>query len=288
MQEINIKARAKINLALDIEKKRPDGYHEVATIMHSVSLFDNLYVKKVYKPDYLKLVSNLPWLPTDEKNLAYAAAKYLKEQYAIDVGIFMNLTKAIPVSAGLGGGSANCAAALKAVTKLFGLPLKDEDLIELGAKFGADVPFCVKGGAALATGFGEKLQTLKKMPFCYILLVKPPIIVSTEEIFTNFDISKVDKRPDIEQMVHHLQSRNLKGIAAGAINVLESVTAVRNPVINAIKEDLMELGALGAAMSGSGPTVFGIFDQRKRSDAAFEAIKSKYPEFNEIFLTKSM
>ncbi|MDR2167002.1 MAG: 4-(cytidine 5'-diphospho)-2-C-methyl-D-erythritol kinase [Clostridiales bacterium] len=287
MEEINIKAAAKINLALDIKNKRDDGYHEVATIMHSTALFDNLFIKKVYKPDYLKVVSNIVWLPTDDKNLAYRAAEYLKARFAVETGIFVNLTKNIPVSAGLGGGSANCAAALKGVRNLFKLPLTDADLAELGAKFGADVPFCVKGGAALATGIGEKLTPLRKLPFCHILLVKPPVIVSTEEVFRDFDPAKVKARPDIEKLVYFLENKDLSGLAANMVNVLESVTAAQNPIIYAIKEEIMALGALGAAMTGSGPTVFGIFERRESAERAMAVIKAKYPDFTEIFLTKS-
>ncbi|MCL2753085.1 MAG: 4-(cytidine 5'-diphospho)-2-C-methyl-D-erythritol kinase [Defluviitaleaceae bacterium] len=287
MEELIARARAKINLALDILGKREsDGYHEISTIMQTISLSDELHIKKIYKPDYLKLVTNIGWLATDERNLAYQAAEYLKTKYGIEEGIFIELHKVIPASAGMGGGSADCAAVLKGVRDLFKLPLTDEDLMRLGAKFGADVPFCVMGGTALATGIGEVLRPLPRLPICHIVVIKPPSIVSTQEVFSEFDLSKVAKRPDMEKILHYFHKQDLDGIAANMANALESVTEVKLPIISEIKEFLKAKGALGAMMTGSGPTVFAIFRSRGDAINAAKLAKEQYPDINEIFLTK--
>ena len=287
MEELNIKSEAKINLSLDILGKLENGYHEISTIMHTVELSDNIFIKKVYKKDYLKLITNIGWLPVDEKNLIFKAAKYVKEKFAIEEGIFLNLTKVIPVSAGLGGGSANCAATLKGIKKLFDLPLSLDELADLGAKFGADVPFCVHTGAALATGVGEIIKPLPKMPTSHIVIVKPPVIVSTEDIFGAYNDDKVKHRPDTEKLIYSLEKGDLIGICDSMENVLETVTAKKHPVINKLKTCLKEQGALGAMMSGSGPSVFGIFEDYKTAESALNAIKDKHPTYKEIFLTKS-
>jgi len=286
MQELYTKARAKINLALDILGKRNDGYHEISTIMQTLTLHDEIYIQKVYKPNYLKLVANHSWLPTDERNLVYQAADYLKNKYAIDEGIFIEIYKIIPASAGMAGGSADAAATLKGIRRLFDLPLTDDDLIKLGVKFGADVPFCIMGGMAHATGIGEILQPLPKMPFCYIVVIKPPAIISTQDVFADFNLSKVQKRPDMEKILHYIHKQDIAGIAENMGNVLESVTEKNHPIITDIKDFLMQQGALGAMMTGSGPTVFGIFSSKAKGQNAVNAAKTRYADINEIFLTK--
>jgi len=287
MEEITIKARAKINLALDISGKREDGYHEISTVMQTLSLFDTLEIKKIYKPNYgVKLVSNVGWLPVDEKNLVYKAATYLKEVFAIDTGVFINLTKVIPTSAGLGGGSADCAATLVAMRDLFDLPLTNQDLEELGAKFGADVPFCVSGGTSHATGFGELLKPLPQPPFAHVLLVKPPTIVSTEEIFGDFSMDRISQRPDIDKIISCIDQGDLEGMCREMGNVLETVTIPKYPELDEIKKVLIKQGAMGAMMSGSGSTIFGIFKRRGQMEQAAEFIKSSFTHINEIFLTK--
>jgi 4-diphosphocytidyl-2-C-methyl-D-erythritol kinase len=286
MEEIRIKARAKINLSLDITGKREDGYHEISTIMQTLSLHDSLHIKKIYKPDYLKVVSNLPWLPDDERNLAYLAAKYLKDRFNIAEGIFINIEKAIPASAGLAGGSADCAAALLGIRNLFALPLDDEELGRLSLQFGADVPFCVMRGCAHATGIGEVLEPLGPLPYMHIVLAKPTVIVSTGEVFQNFDIANMGKRPDTQRILHGIANRDLTEICAGMANVLESVTAKRHPIIGELKDFLIEQGAKAAMMTGSGPTVFGIFAGRKAAEEAAKALKSTYRGFSNIFVTR--
>jgi len=287
MHEIHVKARAKINLSLDITGKREDGYHEISTVMQTVALHDAMHIKKIYKPDYhLKVVSNLAWLPDDERNLAYRAAKYLKDRFDIAEGIFINIEKVIPASAGLGGGSADCAAALLGIRNLFKLPLTDDELCELSVQFGADVPFCVMRGCAHATGIGEILQPLPQLPYMHIVLAKPPVIVSTEEVFRDFDIDTVTKRPDTQGLIDGIENRDLSEICAGMANVLESVTAKKHPIINDLKAFLMDKGAEVAMMTGSGPTVFGIFNGRKAAEEAAKALKKAYRNFNDIFVTR--
>ena len=286
MEQINIKARAKINLSLDITGKREDGYHEISTVMQTLSLHDSLHIKKIYKPNYLKVVSNLPWLPDDERNLAYRAAKYLRDRFNIADGIFINIKKAIPASAGLAGGSADCAAALVGIRNLFALPLDNEEMRNLSIQFGADVPFCVMRGCAHATGIGEILEPLPSLPYMHIVLVKPPVIVSTEEVFRNFDIAAMGRRPDTQRMFHGIANRDLTEICAGMANVLESVTAKQYPIIDELKSFLMDLGAKIAMMTGSGPTVFGIFAGRKAAEEAAEALKRAYRGYNDIFVTR--
>jgi len=287
MEYTYVKGRAKINFALDITGKRADGYHEVSTVMQSLALYDGLYIKKIRKPDYfVKVVSNIPWLPGDERNLAYRAAKYLQNRFAIKEGIFIEINKAIPASAGLAGGSVDCAAALVGIRNLFGLPLSNDDLCRLSVQFGADVPFCVMGGCAHATGIGEVLTPLPPVPHMYIVLVRPPVIVSTTDVFRDFNLAAVANRPDIEQIIHSIRAGDLKGICDSMGNVLESVTAKKYPVIDELKGFLAKRDALSAMMTGSGPTVFGIFAGRAAAVNAARALKAEYPQFDEIFVTK--
>jgi len=290
MEEIHVKARAKINLSLDITGERDDGYHEISTIMQTMTLHDNLHIKKIHKPDYLKVVSNLPWLPGDERNLAYRAAKYLKNRFADHFtendGIFINIQKTIPASAGLAGGSADCAAALIGIRNLYSLPVSDDELRDMSVQFGADVPFCVQRGCAHATGIGERLTTLLPLPYMHIVLAKPPVIVSTEDVFKEFDINNMGKRPDTERMLRGIAARNLQEICAGMANVLESVTIKQHPIISELKAYLIDKGAAAAMMTGSGPTVFGIFPGRKAAEEAAKAMKKAYRDFDDIFVTR--
>jgi len=289
MEIINIKARAKINLYLDVLGRRDDGYHDVSGIMQSIALFDEITIKKVYKPDYLKLVNNLSWLPNDERNLAYQAAKYLIENFGgeqgINAGIFIELNKTIPASAGLGGGSADCAAVLVGVRNLFRLPISNEQLQKIGARFGADVPFCIMRGCAIASGIGDLLAPLPAPPFCFVLLVRPNILVSTGDIFRSLIPAPPPERT-AAKMAQAIKNKSYSGMLAQMHNTLEATTAQAYPIIREIKSALMAQGADAAMMSGSGPTVFGLFKRHHAANAALKAIKALYPDFNEIFLTK--
>jgi len=288
MEEIYSRGRAKINLALDITGVRDDGYHAVNGVMQSLALFDNLHIKKIYKPDYLKLVSNLSWLPNDERNLVWRAARYLIDRFDIKTGIFISIDKAIPASAGLAGGSADCAAALLGIRDLFDLPLTNEEIQEISVQFGADVPFCVQKGCAVATGIGEVLKPLPKLPYMHILLVKPPVIVSTEDAFKqykHFDMTQIT-RPDVGAMVEAVNNGDLQAICNAMGNALEEVTASRFPIIHDLKAQMVAHGALAAMMTGSGPTVFGIFLTKRAAIAAGQAVKAAFPDIHEIIVTK--
>lgn len=287
MENITIKARAKINLALDIMGKREDGYHEISTVMQTLSMFDTLEIKKVHKPNYgIKIITNVTWLPLGEKNLIHKAITYLKEVFAIDTGIFVNLNKIIPTAAGLGGGSSDCAATLIAMRDLFNLPLTNQDLVEIGANFGADVPFFINGGISHATGFGQLIRPLPQPPFAYVLLVKPTMLVSTEETFNRFDMDKVTQRPNIDKMIEYIYQGNLEGMCSQMVNVLETVTITKYPELGRLKKTLIQQGAEGAMMSGSGPTVFGLFRKRTEIGQAADFIKLNFPYINEIFITR--
>ena len=280
-----MRARAKINLYLDVLSKREDSYHELSTIMQSLAIYDGIYIKKIYKPNYLKLVSNLSWLPCDERNLVHQAASYMIKRFDVKEGIFIELKKMIPASAGLGGGSADCAATLVGIRNLFNLPIKDSELVEIGARFGADVPFCLMRGCCLATGIGEKLQRLPSMPHAYVLLVRPPVAVSTPEVFRDFSIDNKSRPTDLDELIKSIGDKNLKGVTNNLYNALEENVCKKYPIISAVKAKLIKHGAAGALMSGSGPTVFGIFERRNAGFAAMHSIKSAYPEFSEVFLT---
>ncbi len=274
MDSILLKARAKINLALDIKRKRPDGYHEIQTIMQTVNLYDQIFIKKIPKPQ-IKLVTNLDWLPTDHRNLVYKAAEYLFNRFHIQNGIFIKLTKNIPVSAGLGGGSADCAATLVGIRRLFNLPLTNGELLKEGTAFGADVPFCLMRGTALAEGVGEILTPLPPHPFVYVLLVKPSVSVSTASVFKEFDFNAVSSHPNIQKLIQGIQHSSLREISAQMVNVLETVTIKKHPIIDEIKGLMLENRALCAMMSGSGATVFGYFRSKRDALSAKKRIAEK-------------
>lgn len=284
LNEIILKARAKINLTLDVTGKRQDGYHILEMIMQTVSLYDKVYVKKIDKP-VLRLKSNLDWLPTDERNLAYMAAKLLKEEFQIKQGIFIELDKRIPVAAGLAGGSADCAAVLVAVNRLFGLRLSKEELMKYGLRLGADVPYCIVRGTVLAKGIGEILTPIApQCPFCYVVLIKLPISVSTAFVYKNLSLPEINMHPNTKKMLQAIQNGDLKQICDGLCNVLETVTISHYPEIELVKKRLLQLGAKGSLMSGSGPTVFGIFEKKETAQKAVLQMKEEL-KIKDIILT---
>ena len=283
--QIYLKARAKINVSLDVLGKREDGYHEVKMIMQTLELHDGIYIKKIDKPR-VKLVTSLTWLPTDQKNLAFQAAELLRQEYKIKEGIFINIKKNIPVSAGLAGGSTDCAATLIGVKNLFKLPISRKELTQMGQHLGADVPFCMMRGTALAEGIGEKLTRLNPHPRVYILLAKPSISISTASVFKKFNADSVTKHPNTEKIIEHINARNQKGIAEEFCNVLESVTIEQHPIITQLKATMMANKSLGALMTGSGPTVFGYFRSKGDAYKAMDQIKILYPSIKELFVTK--
>ncbi len=271
---LQLKAYAKINLGLDVVRKREDGYHEVRMIMQTVKLFDKLTFSLLEEDD-IRMKTNLGFLPVNEDNLVYRAVKLIKDTYGVKKGLEIDLFKCIPVAAGMAGGSTDCAAALIGASKLFGLHLSKEELMKLGVKLGADVPYCVLRGTALSEGIGEILTPLPPMPDCFILIAKPSISVSTKFVYGNLRANELEQHPDIDGMVLAIENGDLQGIAQRMENVLETVTIPAHPIIEDIKNCMKENGAMNALMSGSGPTVFGIFEKEEDAERTKALIREK-------------
>lgn len=272
MDRIELKALGKINLGLDVLGRRENGYHDVRMVMQTVYLYDQITIKKRKSPG-IGIETNLYYLPTNENNLAYRAAKLLKDEFDIKEGISIQLDKHIPVAAGMAGGSSNAAAVLFGMNRMFELGLTMEGLMERGVTLGADVPYCIMRGTVLAEGIGEVLTPLAPMPRCCVLLAKPPVAVSTKLVYEKLDSREIEEHPDIDGIMEGLKEENLLKIAGSMGNVLERVTIEEYPVIEQIKNVMKEDGALNAMMSGSGPTVFGIFDDRNQARTAAQRIK---------------
>lgn len=275
MRRATYKSFAKINLTLDVLGRMENNYHEVEMIMQTVSLYDMICVETA-EEGRISLSSNLPFLPTGPDNLAYKAAEMFFAETGIRGGANITLCKHIPVGAGLAGGSSNCAAVLRALNKLYAGELSVSKLCEMGVRLGADVPYCILGGTRLARGIGEKLSPLPRMPFCHILLVKPAFSISTKAVYEKIDSCGGFRRPDTEVVTEGLKNRNIHTIAKGMGNVLEEVSLSDYPVLSLLKEQLIELGAVAAQMSGSGPTVFGIFTDREKAENAKCRLWGKY------------
>ena len=273
-KEINLKALAKINLGLDVLGKRADGYHEVRMVMQSIYLYDEVKIERVAEPG-ITLNSNLTFLPTDEGNIAYKAAALLMKEFAISEGVRITLDKRIPVAAGMAGGSSDAAAVLFGMNRLFELQLSGRELMERGVTLGADVPYCIMRGTVLAEGIGEELTPLPAMPKCAVLIAKPPISVSTRQVYEALDAKAIKSHPDIDGLIAALTEGNLKQVAARKGNVLEDVTIPMHPVIEQIKQEMMDAGAMNAMMSGSGPTVFGLFEDKAKAREAQDRIRKK-------------
>ena len=272
---IQLKALAKINLGLDVLRRREDGYHEVKMIMQTISLHDDLEIRRIKTPE-IQVKTNLYYLPTNENNLVYKAAKLLMDEFDIKEGVSIQLKKRIPVAAGMAGGSTDGAAVLWGMNQMYGLGLSRQELMERGVKLGADVPYCVQRGTALAEGIGERLSVLPSMPKCTILIAKPGISVSTKFVYENLHANdlKPEQHPDVDHMIEAMKEKNLDLLCERMGNVLETVTIPAYPVIQEIKEHMMACGAAGAMMSGSGPTVFGIFHSPVQAKAAMKDLKA--------------
>lgn len=286
MAVLEVKAYAKLNLSLDVLGKRPDGYHDMRMVMQTVSLTDAIRLETgTGKP--LHMESNLGFLPANESNLAAAAALRLCEATGTDAGgLSIDLEKTIPVCAGLAGGSADAAAVLRGMNRLLGLGLSGERLEEIGASVGSDVPYCVRGGTALAEGRGEILTNLPALPHCLVVLCKPAFSISTPELFRTLDGCRIRRRPDTTGLLAALESGDLPQVARRMYNVFEdALPARRAQEIDAIKNVMIQHGALGASMSGTGPTVFGLFTQPEGAQAACKKLKEQYPE---SFLAETM
>lgn len=274
MDKLELKALAKINLGLDVLGRRENGYHDVRMVMQTIYLYDHVTLEKTREPG-IHLETNLSYLPVDENNIAYKASKLLMEEFQIQEGMKIKLRKFIPVSAGMAGGSTNAAAVLFGMNRMFELGLSEQQLKDRGVTLGADVPYCIMRGTVLAEGIGEILMPLSPMPKCYVLIAKPGISVSTKTVYEKFDALTEVAHPDIDGLIRGLDEGNLHKVASSMGNVLEGVTIGEYPVIEEIKRTMKQEGALNAMMSGSGPTVFGIFEDRKTAKRAYDKMREK-------------
>lgn len=281
--DISLKALAKINLGLDVVRRREDGYHEVRMIMQTIHLYDRLDIKRTQEPG-IQIQTNLSFLPVNENNLIYKAAKLLMDEFSITDGVSVKLDKRIPVAAGMAGGSTDAAAMLIGVNRLFSLGLTKRQLMERGVQIGADVPYCIMRGTALAEGIGEALSPLPPMVKCPVLIAKPSISASTKFVYQNLKLDDTTIHPDIDRLIDDIKAKNLHDIAAHMGNVLETVTIPNYPVIDEIKKHMLSNGALGAMMSGSGPTVFGLFDNEDTAKKAYKAMRSSHLA-RQVYLT---
>jgi 4-diphosphocytidyl-2-C-methyl-D-erythritol kinase len=279
---ISEKAKAKINLTLDVLYKRPDGYHEVEMIMQTVDLSDHLQFEE-REGNLISISCTVPYVPLDNRNLVYKAAELIKNRFGIDKGIHIHLEKNIPVAAGLAGGSSDAAAALRGLNRLWNLGLTLDELAELGAEIGSDVPFCVYGGTAIARGRGEQIHRLPAPAPLWVVLVKPQIAVSTADVYGNLSVSDIREHPDTISMVQALADGDPEEIAKQLKNVLETVTFRMHPEVEKIKWKMLRFGAMGALMSGSGPTVFAIADRETRAQRIYNGLRGFSKE---VYLTR--
>ena len=280
---MRIKAYAKINISLDVIGKREDGYHLLEMIMQSIDLYDELNIEKQNKDITIKC--NKPYVPTDERNLAYKAARLFMEKYQINSGVSININKNIPVCSGLAGGSTDGAAVLKAMNKIFDINASDEELMGLGLQLGADVPYCIKGGTALCKGIGEEVTKLKDFKDKILVLVKPPFGVSTKSVYQEFDLTKARSHPNTDVLIKAIEENDLRLVANNMKNLLENVTLRKHKILISIKEEMKNSGSIGTMMSGSGPTVFAFFDDMLKAQKCFEKMRSKY---NDVFITRTI
>lgn len=283
MREVRLKAMAKINLGLDVVRKREDGYHEVRMIMQTIRMYDQIRLRAVSEAG-IKVRTNLSYLPCNEDNLVHKAAKLLMAEFEVREGLSIELKKYIPVAAGMAGGSSDAAAVMVGVNRMFGLGLTKAQLMERGVKIGADVPYCIMRGTVLAEGIGEILTPLPPMPKCHVLIAKPGIHVSTKFVYGGLHLDEVTVHPDIDGQAAAIKAGDLNEAARLMGNVLESVTVSTYPVIDEIKEFMVQHGALGAMMSGSGPTVFGLFEDERTAKRAYEKLR-RGKLAKQVFLT---
>ncbi|QKN94158.1 4-(cytidine 5'-diphospho)-2-C-methyl-D-erythritol kinase [Bacillus amyloliquefaciens] len=265
------KAPAKINLSLDVTSKRPDGYHEVEMIMTTIDLADRIELTELPE-NVIRVASHNRFVPDDQRNLAYQAAKLLKERYQVKKGVSIMITKVIPVAAGLAGGSSDAAATLRGLNRLWDLKLSVEELAELGAEIGSDVSFCVYGGTALATGHGEKIRHISAPPHCWVVLAKPTIGVSTAEVYRRLNLQQV-RHPDVQAMIDAIEEKSFQKVCGQLGNVLESVTLNLHPEVAMIKNQMKRFGADAVLMSGSGPTVFGLVQYESKVQRIYNGLR---------------
>ena len=284
MDSIKLKARAKINLGLDVIRKRDDGYHEVRMVMQTIGIYDRITMTKNVDGKF-NITANLPFLAVNENTLMYKAFMLVKNEFKFSGGIDVDLNKFIPIAAGLAGGSTDAAAVIFGLNKLFKLGMTVDEMMGLGVKIGADVPYCIMRGTALAEGIGEKLTRLKAMPDCYIVIAKPPVNVSTRLVYEKFDSIKDVSHPDIDGIIQAINGEDINLVAARMGNVLEDVTVREYPVIDVIKKDMLSMGAVNAMMSGSGPTVFGIFKDKDMACRCKDCLREK-ADARQVYITE--
>lgn len=280
MDTLELKAYAKVNLGLDVVRRLPNGYHEVKMVMQTVGIYDTVTLKKA--KEGIAVTTDNAEIPGDENNLVYKAAKLIADACHLTEGVSIRLEKRIPIAAGMAGGSTDAAAVLKGMNELFALGLSEEELKALGLKLGADIPYCIMGGTALAEGIGEKLTGLPDAPECFLLVAKPDINVSTGYVYGNLHLDTLEKHPDIDGMVEAIEQGSLEGVIDRMDNVLQSVTESRYPVITELKQFMEENGARKALMSGSGPTVFGIFAEEEQAKKAKEALEKLQKQSGQV------
>lgn len=288
IRHLELKAYGKINLGLDVVRRREDGYHEVRMIMQTVRVYDAIELNRT-EEEGIRLSTNLYYLPDNENNLGYRAAKLLMDEFGIRDGVEIKMKKFIPVAAGMAGGSSDAAAVLFGVNKMFGLGLSKQKLMERGVRLGADVPYCIMRGTALSEGIGEILTPLPPMPQCRVLIAKPAVSVSTKHVYESLNLPSLgaEAHPDIDAMRAAIEKKDLSGVVSQLGNVLETVTIPENPVIQTLKDKMMEMGADGSLMSGSGPTVFGLFTNQTAAQAAYEELRygSSQDLAKQVYLT---
>ncbi|MGE5626797.1 MAG: 4-(cytidine 5'-diphospho)-2-C-methyl-D-erythritol kinase [Solirubrobacterales bacterium] len=271
-----IKAYAKVNLSLDVVGKREDGYHLLKMLMQSIDLYDVVNVEGCAEGIHLKC--DKEYVPVDGRNIAYKAAELFIKTYNINSGVNINIRKNIPVSAGLAGGSTDAAAVLKAMRDLYKPELEEEALMELGVKIGADIPYCIVGGTALCEGIGEQITKLKPFKDKILVLVKPSFGVSTKEVYQKLDIKKINLHPNTDEIINAINRNDLMGVSKNMKNVLENVTVNKHPVIRHLKSKMIDMGSIGVLMSGSGPTVFGFFEDILSAQLCYDHMKAKYKD----------
>ena len=276
MKTLTRNAYAKVNLALDVLRRREDGYHDVCMIMQNLSLYDTLTFT-VEEADTLTI--------TLARNLIYKAIALMGETYHLTGHVHVELVKRIPVEAGMAGGSTDCAAAFHAMRELYGLDVSDQELMKLGVKLGADVPYCIMAKTALSEGIGEVLTEVAPLPDCFVVVAKPTISVSTKMVYENLHANELQHHPDVAGMVDALKQGDLSGVASRMENVLETVTTKLYPQIEEIKQTMKESGAENAIMSGSGPTVFGLYTEKATAEQAAEKIRQQYV-LSEVYVTQ--
>lgn len=284
MEEIILKTPAKINWTLDVVRKRSDGYHDISTIMQSIAIYDEIKIRSLSEKKIVVGVSD-PNIPDGEDNIAYKAAKLMLDSFKIDRGLDIYISKQIPSAAGLGGGSSDGAAVMFGIKYMYDIDVDLDTLISMGSVIGADIPFCILGGTALAEGIGEKLKPLPSIDKFWLIIVKPNINISTGEIYGRIQVDNIVNRPDNNRFIQALYSGDLEGMAKYGSNVLEGVSASLYPIIYDIKSDIRKAGAVYTLMSGSGPSVFGVFKTRDEAKKAYCLLKYKYEH---IFLTHTI